>query len=244
MIFFGSTCHDRRVSDVTLCPPQPPKLLLVEDDPNLAAMLVEVLHDAGFAVDHAPDGQAGLHLGLARGYQVMVLDRRLPAIEGVDLLRRLRGRGVTAGVLMLTARATVGDRVEGLNGGADDYLVKPFEVDELIARLRALMRRQADTGNQIPIGAARLDLDARRVFRPDHPQLSIPLSGREFELLRVLASRPSQVFSRDELLVRVFDEGDSESDRAVDIYVHYLRRKLGRGAIRTVRGFGYQLGTM
>jgi two-component system, OmpR family, response regulator QseB len=222
--------------------PGRPRLLLVEDDPRLAAMLVEVLDDAGFDVDHAPDGQAGLHRGLARSYQVMVLDRRLPAIEGLDLLRRLRGQGVTAAALMLTARAAVDDRVEGLTGGADDYLVKPFEVDELVARLRALLRRHVEAGDQVPIGGASLDLRARCVLWPDRSHATVALSGREFALLRVLVSRPGRVFSRDELLARVFDE--SESDRAVDIYVHYLRRKLGRGAIRTVRGYGYQLGSV
>jgi two-component system, OmpR family, response regulator QseB len=238
-------CHDRRVSG----PTEPngvararPRLLLVEDDPHLSELLVDLLDDAGFEVDHAPDGQAGLHLGLARAYQLIVLDRRLPAIEGVDLLRRLRGRGVTAATLMLTARATVADRVEGLNGGADDYLVKPFEVDELIARLRALLRRQAESADELPLGSGRLDLAARRVVWPDGVRAPVDLSVRECALLQILASRPGRVFGRDELRARVFDE--SESSRAVDTYVHYLRRKLGRTAIRTVRSIGYRLGTL
>ncbi len=219
-----------------------PRLLLVEDDANLSELLIDLLDDAGFEVDHAPDGQAGLHLGLARAYQLIVLDRRLPAIEGVDLLRRLRNRGVTAATLMLTARATVADRVEGLNGGADDYLVKPFEVDELIARLRALLRRQADSADELPLGSGRLDLAARRVVWSDGVRAPVDLSVRECALLQVLASRPGRVFGRDELRARVFDE--SESSRAVDTYVHYLRRKLGRTAIRTVRSIGYQLGPL
>jgi two-component system response regulator QseB len=244
-ILFRNVCHDRRVSD----PVEPngtarprTRLLLVEDDSNLAELLVDLLDDAGFQVDHAADGPAGLHLGLARAYQLIVLDRRLPAIEGVDLLRRLRGRGVTAATLMLTARATVADRVEGLNYGADDYLVKPFEVDELIARLRALLRRQGETADELALGTGRLDLVARRVVWPDGVRAPVDLSVRECAVLQVLASRPGRVFSRDELRTRVFDE--SESSRAVDTYVHYLRRKLGPTAIRTVRSIGYQLGTL
>lgn len=203
---------------------------------------MDLLDDAGFEVDHAPDGQAGLHLGLARAYNLIVLDRRLPAIEGVDLLRRLRGRGVTAATLMLTARGTVADRVEGLNCGADDYLVKPFEVDELIARLRALLRRQAENADELSLGSGNLDLLGRRVVWPDGNRAPVDLSVRECALLQVLASRPGRVFSRDELRARVFDE--SESSRAVDTHVHYLRRKLGRTAIRTVRSIGYQLGAL
>jgi two-component system, OmpR family, response regulator len=219
-----------------------PRLLLVEDDPQLSELLVDLLDEAGFQVDHAPDGQAGLHLGLSRPYELIMLDRRLPAIEGVDLLRRLRDRGVTAGTLILTARGAVGDRIEGLNSGADDYVVKPFEVDELIARLRALLRRRAGAGGQLPVGVGRLDPIARRVVWPDGSREAVDLSDRECALLRVLASRPGLVFSRDELHSRVFDA--SESARAVDTYVHYLRRKLGNDVVRTVRGIGYRAGTL
>jgi two-component system response regulator QseB len=216
----------------------PTPLLLVEDDAELTVLLHELLADAGYAVDVADDGQRGLHLGLTRRYGLLVVDRGLPAIEGVDLLRRLRARGVVAPALLLTARGTVADRVEGLDAGAEDYLVKPFEVDELLARLRALRRRHADHADQLDLGTKRLDVPSRRVLSDQGDP--VELSGRECELLRVLAARPARVFTREELLARVFDDADTPG--AVDLYVHYLRRKLGRAVIRTVRGVGYQMG--
>jgi two-component system response regulator QseB len=218
-----------------------PRLLLVEDDPQLSEMLVDLLSEAGHTVDHAPDGQAGLHLGLTRDYQVIVLDRRLPAIEGVDLLRRLRGRGVTTPALVLTARASVADRVEGLDAGAEDYLAKPFDIDELLARVRALLRRHADGSPVLSLGRLALDVTTRQVLEPGTGGKPVALSARECALLQVLASRPTRAFTREELLTRAFDE--AESLGAVDTYVHYLRRKLGHGVIRTVRGIGYQLGS-
>jgi two-component system response regulator QseB len=218
-----------------------PRLLLVEDDPQLSEMLVDLLTEAGYTVDHAADGQAGLHLGLTRDYQVIVLDRRLPAIEGVDLLRRLRGRGVTTPALVLTARASVADRVEGLDAGAEDYLTKPFDIDELLARVRALLRRHADRSPMLSLGRQALDVTTRQVRERGSDGPSVALSARECALLQVLASRPARAFSREELLTHAFDE--AESLGAVDTYVHYLRRKLGRDVIRTVRGIGYQLGS-
>lgn len=217
-----------------------PALLLVEDDPQLSSMLVDLLSEAGYVVDHAADGQAGLHLGLTRDYQVIILDRRLPVIEGVDLLRRLRGSGVVSPALLLSARASVADRVEGLDAGAEDYLTKPFDIDELLARVRALLRRHADRSPVLSLGRRTLDITTRQVREPGrHP--AVALSARECALLQALASRPARAFSREELLARVFDE--AESLGAVDTYVHYLRRKLGRGVIRTVRGIGYQFGS-
>jgi two-component system response regulator QseB len=216
----------------------PPRLLLVEDDRRLADVLEELLTDEGYALDLARDGQQGLHLGLSRSYDVIVLDRRLPAIEGLELLRRLRGRGVTTPALVLTARATVADRVEGLDAGAEDYLTKPFDAEELLARLRALRRRHPERADLLPLGRHRLDVATRQVR--DQSGGVVMLSDRECALLQTLASRPQQVFSRDSLLTMVFD--DAEHPGIVDTYVHYLRRKLGRPAIRTVRGLGYQLG--
>jgi two-component system, OmpR family, response regulator QseB len=216
----------------------PPDLLLVEDDRALSGLLAELLADEGYAVDRARDGQQGLHLGLTRTYDVIVLDRGLPAIEGVDLLRRLRRRGVTTPALILTARGTVADRVEGLDAGAEDYLVKPFDVEELLARLRALRRRHADGSDRIRIGRRQLDVAARQVV--DERGSAVLLSDRECRLLQTLAARPRQVFSREDLLTLVFDA--AESSNVVDTYVHYLRRKLGRDVVRTVRGLGYQIG--
>lgn len=215
-----------------------PRLLLVEDDSQLGPLLQEVLDEA-YTVDLARDGQAGLHAGLTRDYALMVIDRGLPAIEGVDMVRRLRQRGVAAPTLILTARAAVADRVEGLDAGAQDYLVKPFEVDELLARLRALLRRTVDEATELDLGGRRLDVTGRRVVGGTGPV--VDLSGREAALLEVLARRPQQVFTRPQLLAAVFDPADDPG--SVDTYVYYLRRKLGRDCVRTVHGVGYRLGT-
>jgi two-component system response regulator QseB len=217
-----------------------PALLLVEDDPALGGMLVEVLTDEGYRVDHARDGQRGLHLGLTRRYDVIVLDRGLPAIDGLDVLRRLRGKGVTAGALVLTAQGSVADRVEGLDAGAEDYLTKPFHLEELLARLRSLRRRHPEYAGRVRIGDSWLDLQSRQVG--DATGRMVQLSERECTLLGALAARPRQVFSRDDLRAAVFDA--AENAGVVDTYVHYLRRKLGRGAVRTVHGRGYQIGTL
>lgn len=216
-----------------------PRVLVVEDDEQLATMLSALLVDEGYAVDVARDGQRGLHLGLSGRYDVMLIDRGLPAIEGVDLVRRLRNQGVTAPVLVLTARGTAADRVEGLDAGAEDYLVKPFDVDELLARLRALLRRHREDSDELDLGVRRLVVASRTVVGDGGPD--VVLSGRECELLLVLARRPGRVFGRDELLRRVFDDADTTG--SVDTYVHYLRRKLGREVVHTVRGSGYRMGS-
>jgi two-component system response regulator QseB len=244
----SNTTHDGIVSSVDS---GSPRVLLVEDDAELHAMLDALLTDDGYQVESAADGHRGLHLGLTRSYDVLVLDRRLPAIDGIDLLGRLRGRGVTTPVLMLSALANSSDRVEGLDAGAEDYLGKPFDVDELLARLRALRRRHLDTARSLPIGAGRLDLDTRQVHTDStgtdsggtdstRAARSVRLSNRECALLATLAGRPGRVYSRHDLVAIVFPEAESEI--VVDTYVHYLRRKLGRGIISTVRGRGYQLG--
>jgi two-component system response regulator QseB len=217
--------------------PALPHLLLVEDDRALAPLLVEVLAD-NHAVDYAPDGQAGLHLALTRSYDVMVIDRGLPAIDGLDLVGRLRARGISTPILLLTARGTLADRVEGLDAGAEDYVVKPFEIDELLARLRALLRRHSETAGLIALGRRRLDVAGRRVVGGGAD--TVELSGRESDLLEMFARWPNKVFTRPELLAGVFDPQDGQG--TVDTYVYYLRRKLGRDIVRTVHGLGYRLG--
>ncbi len=216
-----------------------PRVLLVEDERELAEMLSRLLQTEGFAVDLAEDGQTALHLGLTRPYQLLLIDRGLPAIEGLDLLGRLRSRGVTARALVLTARGSVGDRVAGLDAGADDYLTKPFAVEELLARLRALLRRHEDSAGGLDLGDRLLDLDSRTVGGGAGVQ--VELTEREAALLATLARRPGRTFTRQELLDLVFDGADGLA--VVDTYVHYLRRKLGRGAVRTVRGTGYRMGS-
>jgi len=222
--------HDDAVTPV-------PRVLLVEDEAELAGMLAGLLGEEGYAVDVAPDGHTGLHYGLTRTYDVAILDRGLPAIEGLDLLGRLRRKGITVPVLVLSALGNPADRVAGLDAGAEDYLAKPFDIDELLARLRALRRRHLDTARTLPVGPGLLDLDAREVHTEGGP---VRLSERECEFLAILAARPGQVFSRDDLLAGCFPE--AENPVVVDTYVHYLRRKLGRTVIDTIRGRGYRLG--
>jgi two-component system, OmpR family, response regulator len=218
-----------------------PRLLLVEDDRELQEMLARILDDAGYQLEIAGDGQSGLHRALTRAYDALVIDRGLPAIEGLDLTRRLRGQGIQTPVLILTAYGELADRVAGLDAGAEDYVVKPFEIEELLARLRALLRRHGEpTGPVLRLGGGTIDVATRIARRADGDEVS--LSYREAELLRVLATRPSRVFGREELRERVFDAAESSS--IVDTYVHYIRRKLGNDAIRTVRGLGYRAGQL
>src|SRR4051795_9491728 len=149
------------------------RLLLVEDDADLTDLLTETLVDEGYVVDRAPDGQRGLHLGLTRPYDVLVIDRLLPALDGLDVLTRLRSRAVAARALMLTALGTVDDRIAGLDAGADDYLVKPFDLDELSARIRALCRRTADATEVLRIGAGQLDLGLRDAVLPGGSRVAL-----------------------------------------------------------------------
>lgn len=216
----------------------PVRLLLVEDDTELACLLGRVLADEGYAVTHAADGQQGLHQALAHSFAVLVVDRGLPAVEGLELIAVLRSRGVRSPMLVLSARAGTQDRIDGLDAGAEDYLAKPFDVGELLARLRALLRRHDDASQVLAVPGGALDRDQRLVCLTDGRW--VELSDRECALLTVLALRPRQAFSRDALLVRVF--AGAESANVVDTYVHYCRRKLGRDVISTVRGVGYRLG--
>jgi DNA-binding response OmpR family regulator len=215
------------------------RLLLVEDDAKLSGMLVQLFGEEGYDVTLARDGQDGLHRGLIGRFDVMVVDRGLPAVEGVDLVSRLRSRGVGTPILVLTARNAVEDRVEGLDAGAQDYLGKPFDIDELLARLRALLRPTSALADELPLGTRRLVVDQCVVVGDDATDVS--LSRREAALLETLARHPRRVFTRDELLDRVFD--GAETSGAVDTYVHYLRRKLGTRVVETVHGVGYRLGS-
>lgn len=214
------------------------RLLLVEDDKPLGLLLTRMLDAEGYSVDLALDGQRGLHLALTQSYDLMVLDRTLPAIDGLDLLARIRARGVTMPVLILSALALPLDRVRGLDAGAEDYLAKPFDKDELLARLRALVRRHSETSAIVALPFGRLLTDSRLLVLNDNE--AIPLTERECSFLEVLARRPQQVFSRMDVIDRVFP--DTEDEGVVDIYVHRLRRKLGKHTVETVRGVGYRLG--
>ena len=217
-----------------------PVVLLVEDDRRLAGMLAELLDEEGYHTDVAYDGQSGLHKGLTRRHDVLILDRGLPVMDGIDLLLTLRGHGVTAPALVLTARGALADRVEGLDAGAEDYLVKPFDVPELLARLRVLLRRHPDATQARRVGRWRLDPIGRTVIDENGAVPAAELSDREFALFTALADSPNQVFSRRQLLATVFDTADTPG--TVDTYVHYLRRKLGKQIVHTVHGVGYRLG--
>lgn len=216
---------------------QKKRVLLVEDDRQLGPLIVELIGD-DFDVTLSRDGQQGLHLGLTQDWDAMVIDRGLPLLDGAALITALRGKGVSTPVLILTALGTVQDKVDGLDAGANDYLVKPFDAAELAARLRALTRTYAAPPEVLELGDWTYDAASRQLLSPYGERVS--LSPREGALLQVLAAEPERVFSRAELISRAFTEGDQPG--AVDIYVHYLRRKAGRDIIRTVHGTGYQLG--
>jgi two-component system response regulator QseB len=216
------------------------RVLLVEDDGELAVMLDRMLTSEGYHVDVARDGHTGLHRALTERYDVMVVDRGLPGLEGLGLITRLRRRGIVTPILVLSAMGTPRERVVGLDAGAEDYLTKPFDIDELLARIRALLRRHLQHAETLPLGpGTTLDVASRTVFRGERP-LEV-LSERECELLALLASRPGIVFTRTQLLELVF--ADAITDTTVDTYVYYLRRKLGPKVIGTVRGVGYRMGT-
>lgn len=212
-------------------------VLYVEDDPDIAAMTVEVLSEA-YRVDHASDGGVALRLALGNRYDLMVVDRRLPGMDGVDLVRAVRTAQITTPVLMLTALGAVDDKVTGLDGGANDYLVKPFDYDELLARLRALQRAFQSGGARRELGEWSFVPTAQAVFDPSGYRIA--LTATESTLLEVLSGSPDHVFSREEILRAVFPAGDSAS--SVDTYVHYVRKKTTPEMIETVRARGYRAG--
>ena len=215
-----------------------PLLLVVEDDRALSAMLDELFTGEGYRVNTAYDAQQGMHAALTGDYDALIVDRGLAVMDGADLIALLRSRGITTPALILTARGSVEDRVEGLDAGAQDYLVKPFEIPELLARVRALVRRADDAATVLAAGGIRLDLMTRQLSGAGVD--GVELTDRESALLATLMRSPRTVFSRPQLLMRAFDGVESEA--AVDLYVHYLRRKLGKSVVRTVHGSGYRFG--
>lgn len=217
------------------------KILLVEDDPTLGEAVMLALRQAGFAVDWSRDGVQADTALKAYAYDAMLLDLGLPRREGLDVLRSARKRGATLPVMVLTARDTVEDRVRGLDAGADDYLLKPFALDELLARLRALLRRAhgvADT--RIRMGRFGFDSVKRQASVDETP---VVLSAREIEVLEILLSHTGRVTAKEAIADRLTGWDDGVGDNAVEVYIHRLRRKLeGSGVvIRTLRGLGYLL---
>lgn len=217
------------------------RLLLVEDDPMIGASVQSGLRQEGYSVDWVRDG-AGAELAIANGvYELILLDLGLPRKSGLELLGGLRRKGVSVPVLVITARDSVGDRVRGLDAGADDYLVKPFDLDELSARIRALMRRQAGRASPvIELGALSLNPATHEVFMNGAP---VTLSGREFALLHALLEQPGVPFSRAQLEERIYGWNEEIESNTVEVYIHSLRRKLGAEWIRNVRGVGYRVTT-
>jgi two-component system response regulator QseB len=215
-----------------------PGLLLVEDDPQLGPLIEQVLSET-YRVERVADGAEGERVAESREFDVMVIDRRLPSMDGVDLIRSLRSKRVTTPILMLTALGTIVDKVEGLDAGANDYLVKPFEFDELFARLRALRRVFTGEGTAVPVGAWDFYPESNTIYSPYRGR--ILLTDRESALLRLLADNPGRTFSRGQILRVVFTR--DETPGTVDTYVHYLRNKTDKDVITTVRGQGYRLGS-
>lgn len=213
------------------------KILLVEDDPLLGDGVRAGLTQEGYAVDWVKDGRAAQLAMNAGGYALMVLDLGLPRVEGITVLTGLRESGSTLPVLILTARDSVSDRVKGLDAGADDYLVKPFDLEELAARVRALLRR--NVGRAAPVirhGEIVLDPASHGVTLKGKP---VELSPREFAVLRELLENAGQVLSRARLEQSLYGWDQEVESNAVEVHVHHLRRKLGSGLIKTLRGIGY-----
>lgn len=216
-----------------------PRLLLIEDDPQLGPLIEQVLSEH-YDVVRVVDGDAGLIAGLSDEFDVMVIDRRLPGTDGIEVVGSLRARRIVTPILMLTALGTVADRVNGLDAGANDYLVKPFEFDELLARLRALLRTFTGEGPSLSIGAWEFYPESRCIYSPYDGR--IQLTVRENALLRLLAENPLRTFSRNAILRAVFES--DEQPGTVDTYVHYVRRKTDKDIVATVRGEGYRLGQL
>jgi DNA-binding response OmpR family regulator len=219
------------------------RVLVVDDEPRMASAIARVLASERYVVDVAPDGMSALAMATDRPPDLIVLDRMLPDLDGLEVVRLLRARGIRTPVLMLTALGTLEHRVGGLDAGADDYLAKPFAFSELLARLRALARRAPEVTPDVPMaGDVRLDPTRHRVVVGDRAE---DLSAREYALLDYLIRQGGRVVTRQQILDAVWGAEPDVYSNVVDLYVHYLRRKLAglgrRGILRTVRGVGYAL---
>jgi two-component system, OmpR family, response regulator len=219
------------------------RVLVVEDEVKMASLVRRGLAEEGYAADVAGSGEEALWMAEAHPYDAIVLDVMLPGRDGFDTCRALRKAGIWSPVLMLTARDAVDDRVSGLDAGADDYLTKPFSFAELLARLRALVRRgSVERPTELVVGDLRLDPAARRVWRG---AAEIPLSPKEFALLETFMRRPGQALSRLQLIENAWDFAYENRSNVIDVYVRYLREKIdrpfGESSLETVRGVGYRL---
>ena len=213
-------------------------ILIVEDEERIASFVDKGLRSSGFATAIAGDGESGLAMATSGRFDLVVLDLGLPDIDGIEVLKRMRDRGMTAPVVILTARDGVHSTVEGLEGGADDYVTKPFRFEELLARIRARLRAGSETPSVLEAGDARLDLRTRKIHVGDRTE---ELTAREFALAEMLFRHPGQVLSREQILDRVWGYDHDPRSNIVDVYIGYLRRKLGKEMIRSERGMGYRL---
>ncbi|HLH55320.1 MAG TPA: response regulator transcription factor [Verrucomicrobiae bacterium] len=214
------------------------RVLVIEDEPDLLASLLQAVREDGYAADGATDGEEGFYKAEAYEYDAVLLDVMLPGIDGWEVLRKLRKIRKTP-VLMLTARDTVRDKVKGLDTGADDYVVKPFDIDEVLARLRALIRRSASEAQpQLALGDVTIDTASRTVSKAGHP---IFLTAREYALLEYLALHRGKLVTRTMLYEHLFDENDNTLSNLLDVHVSNLRKKLGHDFITTRRGHGYSI---
>jgi two-component system OmpR family response regulator len=212
------------------------RVLVVEDEPELRRVVAQALREEGYAVDEAAEGQDGLFKATSWDYDAIVLDLMLPRISGWDLLKTLRKTHRTP-VLILTARDTLSDRVRGLDGGADDYLIKPFDLPELFARLRAIIRRAAGRADSvITLGEVIVDTRSRSVTRHGEP---IALTAREYSLVELLALHRDELVTRTQIYEHLYDETDDTLSNLVDVHISNIRKKLGREFIQTRRGQGY-----
>src|SRR5690242_936164 len=217
------------------------RVLIVEDEPDLLGSLLQAVREDGYAADGAADGDEGLYKAESYEYDAVVLDIMLPGIDGWEVLRRLRKTKKTP-VLMLTARDAVRDRVKGLDTGADDYVVKPFDIDEVLARLRALIRRSASEAQpRLEVGDVIIDTVARTVSQRGEP---VTLTAREYALLEFLALHRGKLVTRTMLYEHLFDENDNTLSNLLDVHVSNLRKKLGHEFITTRRGHGYSIDSL
>ena len=215
-------------------------ILIVEDEPRIVAFLTKGLKAAGFAPHTTSTGLEAVELALQTSFDLIILDVGLPDIDGFEVLQRLRGQGVTAPVIMLTARSSVADRVAGLEGGADDYMPKPFSFEELLARIRVRLRPEAAGADQMRLTHRDMVLDLRTRALTLEGR-TVELSAREFALAETFIRHPGQVLSREQLLSAVWGLDFDPGSNVVEVYVSYLRNKLGRDKVETVRGMGYRL---
>ena len=215
------------------------RVLIVEDEPNLGQQLKNTLEGAGYAVDLATDGEEGLYLGANESYDAVVLDLGLPEIDGLTVLDRWRKDERVMPVLVLTARDSWSDKVAGLDAGADDYLAKPFQSEELIARLRALIRRASGNASaEMTAGDVRLDTRSGKVTLAGEP---VKLTAQEYKLLSYLLHHKGKVVSRTELIEHIYDQDFDRDSNTIEVFVTRIRKKLGQDVITTIRGLGYSL---